>query len=184
MAALTGKARIAETYLAGLGASGALIAGAVIGFLLLVGTVAFDGWPRAASPLEFGGAEEERVVETGVPADAAATALAPATDLVAAAEPGAPLVTAPGGSIDDGGGGGAGAQTPAGGQQGGTNTGGGGGGTITETVNNTGDTLNTTVNDLAETVDQTVTGLGQTVDSTLNNTVNTVNGLLKGLAGN
>lgn len=43
------KARTADTYLAGIGASGALIASAFVTFMILVGTVTFDAWPRAAS---------------------------------------------------------------------------------------------------------------------------------------
>ena len=40
------KGRTAETYLAGIGASGALIASAFVGFVILVGVVTFDAWPR------------------------------------------------------------------------------------------------------------------------------------------
>jgi hypothetical protein len=42
------KARTAETYLAGIGASGALMASAFVMFVILVGIVTFDAWPRAA----------------------------------------------------------------------------------------------------------------------------------------
>jgi len=41
------KERTAETYLAGIGASGALMASAFVMFVILVGVVTFDAWPRA-----------------------------------------------------------------------------------------------------------------------------------------
>jgi hypothetical protein len=42
------KVRTLESYLAGLGASGALIAGAFVAFVLLVGVVTFDAWPTGS----------------------------------------------------------------------------------------------------------------------------------------
>jgi hypothetical protein len=41
------NARTAETYLAGIGASGALMASAFVMFVILVGVVTFNAWPRA-----------------------------------------------------------------------------------------------------------------------------------------
>jgi hypothetical protein len=41
------KFRTAESYLAGVGASGALLAGAFIMFVILVGVATFDSWPHA-----------------------------------------------------------------------------------------------------------------------------------------
>ena len=50
MEAMTGKGRVgtADSFVAGLGASGGMIAAAVVVFLLLLGLVAFDAFPRAA----------------------------------------------------------------------------------------------------------------------------------------
>ena len=73
------KARTADTYLAGIGASGALIAGAFVTFMILVGAVTFDAWPRAASLIERGGGQ----VSIGTsPTSAPATAPSQAPDLV------------------------------------------------------------------------------------------------------
>jgi hypothetical protein len=44
------KVRTLESYLAGLGASGALISGAFVAFVLLVGVVTFDSWPTGSGP--------------------------------------------------------------------------------------------------------------------------------------
>src|SRR5215207_364846 len=63
------RARTAETYLAGLGTSGALMTGALVVFLIVVGIVTFDSWPRAAGGLFGGGAD---VVSEGTSSDAAA----------------------------------------------------------------------------------------------------------------
>jgi hypothetical protein len=194
MSALNGNARTAETYLAGLGASGALIAGAVVAFLLLVGMVTFDAWPRAAGLV---GDDDASVSSDAVsPGTTAAAALSFATDQVSPATPGESLVAPPGGRAgQDGGGGVTGGGTGGGtiepgdtGGGGSTGTGGGGGsGTGASTV---GDTVNSTVSGLGKTVQGTVDGLGKTVNTTVsglgqtvNNTVNGVNGLLKGLGG-
>ena len=67
MSRLIGKARTAETYLAGLGASGTLIAGAIVAFLLLAGAVTFDVWPRAAGLFGSGDAGVDQV-DADVPA--------------------------------------------------------------------------------------------------------------------
>ena len=39
---------LTQSYLAGIGASGALVASAVVGFMLLLGVVSFNVWPRAS----------------------------------------------------------------------------------------------------------------------------------------
>ncbi|MFL5907524.1 MAG: hypothetical protein ACJ75Z_08015 [Solirubrobacterales bacterium] len=46
------KARTTQTYLAGIGASGALMAGAFVTFVILVGVVTFDAWPRPGGLFE------------------------------------------------------------------------------------------------------------------------------------
>jgi hypothetical protein len=51
------KPRSWEAYLAGLGASGALMASASVMFVILVGVVTFKTWPHAADLLGDGGGE-------------------------------------------------------------------------------------------------------------------------------
>jgi hypothetical protein len=192
---LNGNARTAETYLAGLGATGALVAGVVVVFLLLVGMVTFDAWPSASSL--FGGDEADvEVVGTNGPADDAAAALDDAAGLVASARPGDSLVVAPGGAGGttgtgtgpggDGGGGvdgpgGGDGQTPVGGTPGST---GGTGGAVQETVDNTvsglGEVVDDTVSGLGTTVETTVDGLGKTVNDTLNGVGTLVTGITGG----
>jgi hypothetical protein len=182
---LNGNARTAETYLAGLGATGALVAGMVVVFLLLVGMVTFDAWPSPSSL--FGGDEADvEVAGTNGPADAAAAALDDAAGLVASARPGDSLVSAPGdaggttgtgtGPGGDGGGvggpGGGDGQAPVGGTPGGT--GAAGGGRVQETVD-------TTVDGVGQAVDDTVSGLGTTVQTTVDGLGKTVNDTLKGV---
>jgi hypothetical protein len=48
------KARTAETFLAGIGASGALMGSAFVLFVILVGAVTFDAWPHG-NPFGGGG---------------------------------------------------------------------------------------------------------------------------------
>ena len=43
-----GNGKTAQSYIAGIGASGALLAGAVVTFVFLVGTVSFEVWPAAS----------------------------------------------------------------------------------------------------------------------------------------
>ena len=45
----TGNGKTAQSYIAGIGASGALLAGAVVTFVFLVGTVSFEVWPAASN---------------------------------------------------------------------------------------------------------------------------------------
>src|SRR5215208_7224834 len=62
MAAATGdelpifqvKARSWEAYMAGIGASGALLAGAIVTFVILIGVVTFKTWPHAGGFLGVG----------------------------------------------------------------------------------------------------------------------------------
>ena len=64
------KVRTLESYLAGLGASGALIAGAFVASVLLVGIVTFDAWPTGSSVFSRGG--------SGVSVDTSLTTSPPA----------------------------------------------------------------------------------------------------------
>ena len=43
--------RTSESFIIGIGASGALLAGAAIGFITLVGLVSFNAWPSSSNPL-------------------------------------------------------------------------------------------------------------------------------------
>lgn len=64
MPALPLRVRTIESYLAGLGASGALIAGAVVAFILLVGIVTFNAWPTGSSV--FSGGASDVAVDTSL----------------------------------------------------------------------------------------------------------------------
>ena len=59
------SARTAETYVAGLGASGALMVGAFVVFLLVIGVIAFNAWPGASSL--FHGPDAEVVKTRALP---------------------------------------------------------------------------------------------------------------------
>src|SRR5262245_48019933 len=59
MTAFQAKARTAETYIAGLGASGALLAGAGVIFIMVVGIVTFNAWPQASGLFTFSGGQAD-----------------------------------------------------------------------------------------------------------------------------
>ena len=59
MQALQARARTADTYLAGLGASGALLAGAAVELFAMVGIVTFNAWPEASGLFTFSGGQAE-----------------------------------------------------------------------------------------------------------------------------
>ena len=67
MQALQARARTANTYLAGLGASGALMAGAAVAFIALVGVVTFNSWPEASGLFTFSGGSAELGAVTETP---------------------------------------------------------------------------------------------------------------------
>jgi hypothetical protein len=127
----TGNGKTAQSYIAGIGASGALLAGAVVTFVFLVGTVSFEVWPAASN--SAGGTDSLGVAELSGGGEGSATAslgttvaliadTIPTPDVIAssAAAPSA------GGGIDDGSGGtdgdsgGGGSGLPVGGGDGGT----------------------------------------------------------------
>lgn len=146
----TGNGKTAQSYIAGIGASGALLAGAVVTFVFLVGTVSFEVWPAASN--SDGGTDSLGVAELsgGGDGDGSASASLGATvaliaDTVPSPEAVATKAAAPkatgglegagGGSDDDSGGsdpgsgggtGGGGDGGTAGGEPGG-NPGSGGG---------------------------------------------------------
>lgn len=59
MTALQASPRTAETYIAGFGASGALLGGAIVAFVMLVGVVTFNSWPQASGLFTFSGGQAE-----------------------------------------------------------------------------------------------------------------------------
>jgi hypothetical protein len=76
------RANTGRGYLAGLGASGALVASAAVASLFLIALVAFDAWPSGNGE---GAAQATAAAQVAsAPGRAAATALAPAATAVAA----------------------------------------------------------------------------------------------------
>lgn len=198
-------ARTERTYLAGLGASGALIAAATVAALFLAALVAFNGWPGS----ESGNSSEVRTAEVGPAASqAASTALAAAPGAVTAtatpvvladagnpnsvvSNPNAPVpggTTGPATSI--------GTSTPISPTQPGQNTGLGGGAsdtvslaansaigaplvsTVGQTVSSVGGTVTTVLNNTPQILTGTLNALGYTLTQTLGVVGGTVNGLL------
>jgi hypothetical protein len=62
------KARTAETYLAGIGASGALMGSAFVMFVILVGVVTFNTWPHTGKLFGDGGDVGLRAIAASTPA--------------------------------------------------------------------------------------------------------------------
>jgi hypothetical protein len=62
MPSVRSKARTVESYLAGIGASGALMAGAIVMFVILIGIVTFNNWPKTGQL--FGGSSGNVRVDT------------------------------------------------------------------------------------------------------------------------
>jgi hypothetical protein len=188
------RARTAESYLAGLGASGALMAGALVVFLILVGTVTFDAWPRAVGLIEDGAAKVAGAIGIGgtdesasdqSPAPAASPAKPDRASDNAGGRQQSPDSTAPGGrqgtgrapagnvpSAGNGGGGGSGSGTQQQ-QSGSSGSPSSSSGPLRQTIQNTTTALNTTVNNTTTTLNNTVSGLTNTLDET-------VSGLLGG----
>jgi hypothetical protein len=196
------KVRTLESYLAGLGASGALIAGALVGFVLLVGVVTFDAWPTGSGP--FNGSADDVRVDTSLTTTPPVRADLP--DLVKLLGGGADQTTAPsssGGAAGDSLGGlpsGSHELPGEGGPQGGgrqpaqpirpsqpTQTAGtsSSGQTtspnvVQQTVSNLGNTLESNTDGLSNSLGGEETALGGVVSSV----GSTLNSTLQGLAGN
>lgn len=85
--------RQAQSYLAGAATSAALLAAAITTFVLLASFAAFRDWP---TPGAGGPDEPVPSIAGGAPAEAAAGALSPAPDFVAASAPVGPPLTAGG----------------------------------------------------------------------------------------
>jgi hypothetical protein len=185
------EARTAESYVAGLGASGGLIAAAIVVFIVLIGVVTFDAWPGGG--LFGGGGDDAVAIDNANASQAQPEELSLVSLLGGPVQPGGTLVTprpvsgsgggAGGGGTGDGTGGGSpgggGGSTTTGGGGGGSTDGGGDGGggggsnPIGDTVSGAGDTVQST-------------GAGTTIDAATNSNlgssvVDTVDGSLKGV---
>jgi hypothetical protein len=181
MTALQARARTAETYMAGLGASGALMGGAIVAFIMLVGVVTFNAWPDASGLFTFSGGQAE--VELQTPSRSAAeragatptvltTVIAPdgpattpgGTGGPTGANGGQPEVTAP--QVPGGGGGTPVTQPPP--TQTPTQSAGNLVGSLGNTLEQNTATLGDTLNQATGTnLGNVVTGLGETLNSTL-----------------
>jgi hypothetical protein len=64
-----------ESYLAGIGASAALLAGALVVFVILVGAATFDAWPPGGNP--FSGRDDGATLNSAPTSDAPARASVP-----------------------------------------------------------------------------------------------------------
>ncbi len=177
MSVFQAKARTAETYLAGLGASGALVGGAIVSFVILVGIVTFNAWPDAAGLFTFSGGQAEVGLETSAGTGAERTASLP-TLITSTGGPAGPTS----GRAGENGGPGATdlpdegtgtAPVPGGQDTPGTEPGSvGGGGNLLSNAGNMverdtatlGDALNQTT---GTNVGDVVTGLGKTLNGTL-----------------
>jgi hypothetical protein len=158
-----------RAYLAGTGATGALIAGAVVAFLSIGAFVAFDGFPLGGDDAsgsvsladQPGGTAPETAAAAlgGAPGGVAATP-AGGTVLAASLPALSPTDTGPGGTGTLGLGPG---ETPSGT--------GSGGGAVTDVVGAVDDSTGLNLSD-------TTSGLTNTVDQTVNNTLNNVGGLV------
>jgi hypothetical protein len=95
-AGATGNGKTAQSYIAGIGASGALLAGAVVTFVFLVGTVSFEVWPEAAEldngTHSLGVAELSGPAPSGTPSSAT---LGETVSLIAASVPSVDVPAAP-----------------------------------------------------------------------------------------
>lgn len=178
-----------QTYLAGLGASGAAMCAAAVTFLALIGIVTFDAWPEDANP--FSSAKVVELSDAEQAADAAVLTLAPSTDAVTAAPIAVPLArgrTDGGGTGGTGGIGGTGGTgtgivtgTGTSGDPGGTagglgGTGGGGAGQPSP-----GDTLNNTASPTINLVDSTLRDTSGVLSDTVDTVSTTLDETLSGL---
>ena len=186
------KARAAETYLAGIGASGALMASAIVLFVVLVGVVTFNAWPRAGQLLNGSGGN---VSLQDVPLlNGAPSAPAPTPNLVALLGGPGPAVHTP---LPNGGGNGGGGRqgggqnigggigTPPGG---GGGTGGGAPGPQPTTVAPSAPSAPMVTQRTTNVLGQVVAGVGNNVESdttslgeTLGGSNSTLGGLVQGL---
>jgi hypothetical protein len=206
MSVLQAKARTAETYLAGIGASGALIASAFVLFIVLVGVVTFNAWPQ---PGQLIGGSGGNVSLDNVPlVNQAPPEPAPTPNLVALLGGPGPAATTSVSNRGGGNTGGTGGNSGTGGHfnppSGGGNGGGGGGGEtitiapsapsapsappVTERSTNAlgqvlagrGNNVESDTTSISQNMlggsDTTLGGVVQGVGSTVNNTLQTLGG--------
>jgi hypothetical protein len=195
------QARTAESYVAGLGASGALIASAIVVFIVLIGIVTFNAWPQGGL---FGGGGDsaidtanlvsdqqqpgelslQKLLGGPLPKGATPVSVRPVSTPIGGAGGGSGSGgTGGGGSLTPNStGGGGGGSTGSGGSDGGTGTGGGGGDTtLQNTVSGAGSTVQGTTDTLGGAVDSTS---GSNLGSNLLDPIgNTVNNTLQNLSG-
>jgi hypothetical protein len=183
------KARTAESYLAGIGASGALMASAFVLFIILVGVVTFNAWPKAGQLINGSGGN---VSLENVPLESKQPAPAPTPNLVSLLGAPAPASSIPASNRGGGGTGGGNNILPARGDNGlvgnftqrpssgggGGSTGGGGGGGSTPQTTTVAPTIS---NPVAEATRST--GLGQVVAGVGNNVESDTNSLGQSLGG-
>jgi hypothetical protein len=104
----------AETFITGLGASGGLVAGALVGSLVVIALVTFDAWPKAAGGLY--GTDTAEVVDETAGTAAAAGAAGPAAKAGSSSKAeGGGANGGPGSSSETGGGDGGGSGSGLGG---------------------------------------------------------------------
>jgi hypothetical protein len=91
-----GKAPSVEGYLAGIGASSALLAGALLAFVILVGVATFESWPRPESLLPGGGGDNVTLDAStaGIREQSSASSPPDLIELLGAGGPAAPAGTA------------------------------------------------------------------------------------------
>jgi len=189
MIALQGKARTAETYLAGLGASGALMGSPILAFVMVVGIATFNAWPDASGLFTFSGGQAEVGLSTSEQSKTGTQAGTLPPFVTEAGTPDGSVTNRDGTGgpgLNDGSGGngtGGGNGTSPGGDapaQQPTSPGGStqqGGNVVTDTISSLGNTveqdttsLGNTLNDASGTnLGDVVTGVGQTLNGTLQN---------------
>jgi hypothetical protein len=188
MQTLHARTRTANTYLAGLGASGALLAGAVVALFAMVGLVTFNSWPDASGLFTFSGGQAELgALSEAPPARSEARPLTTIVVIPPTHRAKHASAVPPGGDELGGISGIRGRHGGSGAPQVGSGVGDGGAQAVTppsqpvspdpigSTISNTGSTvqkstqsLGTTVNDVTGTdLGTPVAGLGETVNNTL-----------------
>jgi hypothetical protein len=193
MTALQGKARTAETYLAGLGASGALMGGAIVAFVMVVGIATFNAWPDASGLFTFSGGQAEVGLSTSEQSKAGTQAGTLPPLVTGAGTPAGSLTDRDGtggpGLNGSGGNGGTG--------DGGTSPGGSGDAPAQQptapgdSTQQSGNVVTDTVSSLGNTVEQDTTSLGDTLNDATGTNLGdlvtgvgqTLNGTLQGVAG-
>jgi hypothetical protein len=196
LSAFQAKARTAETYLAGIGASGALIASAFVLFIVLVGAVTFNAWPHAGQL--FNGSDGNVSLQNVPRVNQAPPQPAPTPNLVALLGGPAPAtaipVSNPGGGGNGNGGGNGGGGNIGGGNPGGSlgshepgvgggggNGGGGGGGTTTVAPAPPGQRTTNTLGQVVAGVGNNVESDTNTLGEQLGGPDTTLGGLVQGL---